>query len=348
MKDPKKFIIAPDASIREALQIIDEGAERIALITDSANRLIGAISDGDIRRGLLKGMNLDDSIEPIYNRQPFLGRLDESTELIKKRALNNKIFQIPIVDQNGVLIGVEIFNELLENQTRSNTLVIMAGGLGTRLGELTKDTPKPMLPVGNKPILETIIDNYVKCNFKNIIISVNYLSHVIEDYFGDGDRFGVKIRYIHEDKRLGTAGALDLMRDYLIDPFFVMNGDILTNINFEHLYDFHLSRNALGTMCVREYDFQVPYGTVHIENDKILSIDEKPVHSFYVSAGIYMFSPLVLNHVPSDQFFDMPSLFESIIKKNEIAASFPMREYWLDIGHLKDYERANNEYREFF
>jgi NDP-sugar pyrophosphorylase family protein len=171
---------------------------------------------------------------------------------------------------------------------------------------------------------------------------------VIEEYFGDGSAFGVTINYIHEKERMGTAGALSLMKDFLHEPFFVMNGDLLTNVNFEHFHDFHLSQKAAGTMGVREYDFQVPYGVVNIEQGNIQSIVEKPVHKFFVSAGIYMLSPESLALVPEGEFFDMPSLFEKIICKNSAALSFPIHEYWLDIGRMNDYEKANNEYHKVF
>jgi NDP-sugar pyrophosphorylase family protein len=224
----------------------------------------------------------------------------------------------------------------------------MAGGLGARLGELTKNTPKPMLQVGNKPILETIIEGFAKYGFSDVIISVNYLSHVIEEYFGNGENFGVNIEYVHEKERMGTAGALSLMRDKLTEPFFVMNGDILTNVNFAHLLDFHKEQNSVATMCVREYDFQVPYGVVNIDDGRISSIDEKPVHKFFVSAGIYMLSPDVLDFIPQNSFYDMPTLFERLIDAQKNALSFPIRDYWLDIGQMGDYKQANNDYGKVF
>ena len=224
----------------------------------------------------------------------------------------------------------------------------MAGGLGTRLSPLTDSIPKPMLHVGKKPILETIIENFAKYGYRDVVLSVSYKSHVIEEHFGDGEAFGVKISYVHETKRMGTAGALSLMRDQLSEPFFVMNADLLTNVNFEHLHDYHESNNAMATMAVREYDFQVPYGVVNISDSQITSIEEKPTHKFYVSGGIYMLNPASLDLIPNDQFFDMPSLFESMIARGANALSFPIREYWLDIGRMSDYEKANSEYGEVF
>ncbi len=348
MQEIDKLTIKPDVTIRQAMKIIDEGACKIALVIDDENRLIGTLTDGDIRRGLLNGQSLDDSILGFINRNPFIGNIKDSRETLTKKILGKKLYQIPIVDDNGILVGMENLDDLVSVKQRPNKIVLMAGGLGTRLGELTKNIPKPMLKVGDKPILETIIENFLKYGFSNIIISVNYLSHVIEDYFGDGGKMGANITYIRENTRLGTAGSLDLMRESLTEPFFVMNGDILTNIKFDHLYDYHMAKEAAATMCVREYDFQVPYGTVNIDDGKIISIDEKPIHKFFVSTGINMLSPEALEYVPHGEYFDMPSLFERLIAENKKAVSFPMREYWVDIGQIKDYERANVEYSEVF
>lgn len=348
MKNIDNIKLKPIATIREALAVIDSGAMQIALIVDEYDRLLGTLTDGDVRRGLLKGLDLSSSIESIIFKTPTVAKISDTKEEILKIALTKKLHQIPIVDESGKIIGLQEIEELIKPKDKTNRVVLMAGGLGTRLGELTKNTPKPMLHVGNKPILQTIIENFAKYGYTNIIISVNYLSHVIEDYFGDGSAFGVSIEYVHEKERMGTAGALSLMHSHLSEPFFVMNGDLLTNVNFEHLHDFHNSQGAVSTMGVREYDFQVPYGVVNIENGKISSIVEKPIHKFFVSAGIYMLSPEVLSLIPNGEFFDMPSLFEKIISKNGKALSFPIHEYWLDIGRINDYEQANSEYLEVF
>ncbi len=348
MKNVQNIKLKPTATIREALAVIDSGAMQIALIVDKDNKLLGTLTDGNIRRGLLNSLSIDSCIEDIYFKTPTVAKINDTKEAILKVALAKKLHQIPIVDELNRVLGIVEIDELIKPKDKTNRVVIMAGGLGTRLGELTKSTPKPMLHVGNKPILQTIIENFAKYGYANIIISVNYLSQVIEEYFGDGSAFGVSIEYIHEKERMGTAGALSLMHNHLSEPFFVMNGDLLTNVNFEHLHDFHNSQGALGTMGVREYDFQVPYGVVNIENGRISSIVEKPIHKFFVSAGVYMLSPEALSLIPSGEFFDMPSLFEKIISKNGKALSFPIHEYWLDIGRINDYEQANSEYHEVF
>lgn len=348
MKTIDNILLNQYATIRDALQVIDKGAMKVGIVSDGDGKLIGTLTDGDIRRGLLSGMTLESPIELIVYRNPTICRTSDTKETIIQLAVSKKIYQIPVVDDAGRVVGIHEIDELLRSAPKTNKVVLMAGGLGTRLGELTKHTPKPMLHIGNKPILETIIENFAKYGFTEIIICVNHLSHIIKDYFGDGSGFGVSIEYIHEKQRMGTVGALSLMRDKLTEPFFVMNGDLLTNINFEHLYDYHLSSQAVATMCVSGYDFQVPYGVVNLENDKILSIDEKPVHKFFVSAGIYMLSSGVLDYIPNGEFYDMPSLFDSLIRDQKTAISFPIHEYWLDIGRMNDYEQANSEYHEVF
>lgn len=340
----KKILLGPCATIRQALAIIDSGAMKIALVADENERLLGTLTDGDIRRAILSGNGLDDTIESIYYRSPTTCGINDPKEKILQLAVAHRLYQIPVVDAEGRIAGIAEVDELLQPAHRTNKVVIMAGGLGTRLSPLTDTTPKPMLHVGNKPILETIIENFAKYGYSEIILSVSYKSHMIEEYFGSGKSFGVNIEYVHELKRMGTAGALSLVRERLDEPFFVMNGDLLTNINFEHLHDYHVAHATAATMAVREYDFQVPYGVVNVHEGCILSIEEKPIHKFFVSAGIYMLSPEILPEVPEGEFFDMPTLFQNLIAKGVNTASFPIREYWLDIGRLSDYEKANDEY----
>lgn len=348
MKNIQNIKLKKNATIKEALKIIDSGAMQIALVVDDSDTLVGTLTDGDVRRGLLKGLDLDSSIESITFTTPTIAMISDTKEEILKIALAKKLHQIPIVDASGKIVGIQRIEELIKPKEKTNKVVLMVGGLGTRLRPLTEDTPKPMLKVGNKPILQTIVEKFAEYGYTNIVMCVNYKSHVIQDYFGDGSEFGVNIEYILEEQRMGTAGALSLLREKPTEPFFVMNGDLLTNVNFEHLHDFHLSNNSLGTMCVREYDFQVPYGVVNIDGSKILSIEEKPVHKFFVSAGIYMLSPDALEYIPANEFYDMPTLFDKFISEKKNAISFPLREYWLDIGRMSDFERANSEYHGVF
>ncbi len=348
MKTIEKIKLSQSSTLLEALQVIDTGAMKIALVLDSDNHLIGTLTDGNIRRGILNGMSLDESIKPLVYQNPTFCSINDSRETILKIAVAKKIYQIPIVDENDIVIGIEEVDELLKPINLPNKIVLMVGGMGTRLRPLTDTVPKPLLHVGGKPILETIINNFSRLGFTNIILCVNYKAEMIKEYFGDGANFGVNIEYIYESKRMGTAGALSLMREKLTESFFVMNGDLLTNINFEHMLDFHLSNKAFATMGIRKYDFEVPYGVVNVDGHTIQAIEEKPVHEFFVSGGIYILSPEVLEYVPNDDFFDMPTLFEILIDKEKNVSSFPIREYWLDIGRMSDFHRANVEYHEVF
>jgi NDP-sugar pyrophosphorylase family protein len=317
---------------------------RMAIVVDESNKLLGILNDGDIRRALLEGYSLEDSIEKIYNKTPLICNMNDSKNMIIQKAIKRKVYQIPIVDNDNRLIDVEDLATLLTNVNRKNKVILMAGGLGTRLRPLTEDTPKPLLKVGTKPILQTIIENFENYGFKDIILSVNYKADMIKEYFKDGSEFRVNIEYLEEDKRLGTAGALSLLKEKPNEPFFVMNADLLTNVNFTHLLDFHSFGNSMATMCVREYDFQVPYGVIKTDGDKISSIVEKPVHKFFVNAGIYLLSPKVLEYIPDDTFYDMPTLFDKLIQENKNVLSFPIHEYWLDIGKMEDFHRAQSEF----
>ena len=348
MKNIENIKLTSSATIKEALEIIDNGAMQIALVVDQNDTLLGTLTDGDIRRGLLKGLDLNSSIQSIIFTTPTLAKISDTKEEILKIALSKKLHQIPIIDDNGKFLGIQEIEELIKPKEKTNKVVLMVGGLGTRLRPLTENTPKPMLKVGKKPILQTIVEKFAEYGYSNIVMCVNYKSHIIQDYFGNGSKFGVNIEYILEEQRMGTAGALSLLKEKPTEPFFVMNGDLLTNVNFEQLDSYHTSNHSMGTMCVREYDFQVPYGVVNIQDSRILSIEEKPTYKFFVSAGIYMLSPAVLDYIPQNQFYDMPTLFEKLISENKNAISFPLREYWLDIGRIEEYKKANEEYNEVF
>lgn len=348
MQNYKDILLSPRSTIREALKVIDSGAIKIAVVVDENEKLVGTVTDGDIRRGILNNLSLDDAIVSLVCKTPIVYKIDDSKEKILEIARDKKLYQIPIVDSKGKLVGIEQVDELLKPKYKNSKVVLMTGGIGTRLRPLTNEIPKPMLKVGSRPLLESIILGFKKYGFKEIILSVGYKSEIIENYFGDGSNFGVNIIYIHEDKQMGTAGALNYMRELLSEPFFVMNGDLLTNINFEHMMDYHVENSSVATMGVREYEFQVPYGVVNLKGVNIKSIVEKPVHSFYINGGVYILDAQVLDFVPENEFFNMPTLFEKVIDENLKCASFPIREYWLDIGRMEEFEKANAEYNDIF
>jgi len=348
MVDLDSLKMTEESTIRDALVTIDAGAVKFAIVVDSDDKLIGTLTDGDIRRAILDGKTLDSSIKNVYFTKPTVVSVNNTKEEIINLCISKKIYQIPVVDKNGRVVSIDFLDELLKPEVHENKVILMVGGLGSRLRPLTENTPKPMLHVGGKPILQTIVEKFVSYGFVNIVMCVGYKSNAIQDFFNDGSQFGAHIEYILEDKRMGTAGALSILTSRPDLPFFVMNGDLLTNVNFEHLLEFHSANNSIATMCVREYDFQVPYGVVKMRQGEILAIEEKPVHKFFVSAGIYMLEPQCVELIPADEFYDMPTLFENLISLNKKTVSFPLREYWLDIGGLDEYEKANRDYLEVF
>lgn len=338
----KKAILSPLQTIKIALEIIDSEALRVALVVSDDNSLLGVVTDGDIRRGLLAGKGLDSPVSEVMNSNPVTGKaLSSREELIE---LMNKfdILFIPIIDK-GKLIGLEtLHGALVDKPCYENPVFIMAGGFGTRLKPLTDSCPKPMLKIGNKPILETVIRSFVKAGFVNFYISTHYMPEQIVNYFGDGTGLGVKITYVHENEPLGTGGALGLLPKSLpIDlPLILMNGDVLTKVDFQRLLDFHQENQADATMCVREYDYQIPYGVINGEGNKIKSMIEKPIQRFFINAGIYVVSPRVINSVPMNCRIDMPTLLERHMEERDNVLMFPIHEYWLDIGRMDDFNRA--------
>ena len=344
----KQILVSPATPIREVIRVLDSGSLQIVLVVDPEECLLGTVTDGDIRRGILRGINLDEPAHKVMNPDPILALADDEPEQLLALMQRTRLHHIPVVDDKRRVVGLQLIDELIERKQKNNIVVLMAGGLGSRLRPLTDDCPKPMLKVGNKPLLETILESFSQYGFKRFYISVNYMADKVKDYFGDGKRWGVSIRYLHEDSELGTAGALSLIEEESDLPLIVMNSDILTKVNFQHLLDFHAAHQSVATMCVREYDFQVPYGVVKIEHHRIVDIEEKPVHRFFVNAGIYVLDPTVLDAIPKNTFFDMPSLYQQLISEGKETTVFPVREYWLDIGHIADFDRANGEFARIF
>ncbi len=343
MKRWSNIVVYAEQTLLETMKIIDEGSLQFAVVVNKEGKLLGTVTDGDIRRGLINGKRLQVEIKEIMNTSPIMAKTNQPNQTYYKLMQSKRLRQLPIVDENNILKDI-IFKDF--KAEKENLIVLMVGGLGTRLRPLTDYIPKPMLKVGGKPILETIIEGFKQYGYTNFILSVNYKKDIIQNYFQDGTDFGVSIKYIEENIRMGTAGALSLLQNKPEKPFFVMNGDLLTQVNFEKLMEFHESHGAIGTMCVREYEYQVPFGVIETKGECLVSIKEKPKHKSYVNAGIYVLSPEALNYIPEGEFFDMPALFEKIIKEEKVATVFPIQEYWLDIGRMDDFEKANIEYEE--
>ncbi|MCJ8347868.1 nucleotidyltransferase family protein [bacterium] len=336
-----KILVQKEQTVRQVLEVINEEALQLAIVVDQDKRILGTVTDGDIRRAILNDISLTSKVEDIMCKTPTTIQPGESKEFIFELMESKDLLVLPIVSE-GVVIGLETIHGLIKKEIYSNPVFIMAGGFGTRLRPLTDKCPKPMLKVGGKPILETVILNFAKFGFKNIYISTHFLPDVIREYFGDGNRFGVKIEYVHEKVPLGTGGALSLLPDTLEDgPLIVINGDVLTKINFHELLIYHEKKCSSATMCVKEYEYQVPYGVVNSENGRINSFVEKPVYRYHVNAGIYVIEQELIKKIKFGEHFDMPSLFDKDFSNN--VYSFPFYDYWLDIGRMDDFHRAQED-----
>ncbi|MCE0558563.1 nucleotidyltransferase family protein [Motilimonas sp. E26] len=337
----KNVLISPDSTIIQALKIIDTEALRVAIVVGDDQRLIGVVTDGDIRRGILNGLTLDTEVSKVMNTSPVTACANTAKKELIKLMEEKDILSIPLIE-NGCIVGLETLNHLFEKPVYQNPVFIMAGGFGTRLKPLTDNCPKPMLKVGGKPILETLIRSFISAGFVNFYISTHYMPELIKNYFGDGSQLGGSITYVHESSPLGTGGALGLLPSSLPQslPLIMINGDVLTKVDFQRLLVFHNENQADATMCVREYDYQIPYGVINGEGSKIKSMVEKPIQRFFVNAGIYVVSPKVVQSVPENHKIDMPTLLEQHMRDNDNILMFPIHEYWLDIGRMDDFNRA--------
>ena len=348
MKNINNIKLKKNSSIKQALNIISKGKMQIALVVDDGNKLVGTLTDGDIRRGLLRGLNLKKSISSIIHRRPVVSKISDKKKDILKLALSKNIHQIPIVDENKKLVGIQMVEELIKPRKKTNKVILMVGGEGVRLRPLTKDVPKPMLHIGNKPILQTIIEKFAEHGYVNIVMCLNYKFQIIKDFFGDGKKFGVKIEYVIEKKKMGTVGALSLLKKKLTKPFFLMNGDLLTDVNFEYLHNYHKLKNNIATISVREHNVELPYGVVKLNQNLISSFEEKPNYKFFINAGVYMFSPEVLNHIPRNKKYQIPELFIKLIKLKKKINTFNLKNYWLDIGQVEQLDQAKKEFNKIF
>lgn len=342
------ILVKKDTPIIEVMKVIENEYAKIALVVDVENRLLGTVTDGDIRRGLINNIALQSPVEKIMNAKPLSMNVKTEYKKIHKALINKKVMQIPLVDDSNRVVDIFLSDELRQVLPRENTVVLMAGGLGTRLGKLTSDTPKPMLKVGDKPMLETVIDNLKEHGFSKFIITTFFKAEIIEEYFRDGADFGVEIEYIREKERMGTAGSLSLVKTRNDQPLLIMNGDVLTKVNFSYFIENHIKQNYTASMCVRKYDLQVPYGVVKAENEVIVSLDEKPTQSFTVNAGIYLLNSEVLSKVPANTYFDMPSLFNLLLQEKKRTGVFAIHEYWMDVGRQDDFSKAQTDFKRIF
>lgn len=348
MHDVTKVSLLASETIRKALIVLQETSMRLVIVVDQEQRLLGVVSDGDIRRAILNNISLNSPVTEVMNPHPVYVKKGSSKEMIYKLFREKVINRIPVLDEEGRVIEILSLENVFNLEAHKNPIILMAGGLGSRLSPLTDDCPKPLLKIGGKPILETILTNCIEQGFTNFYFSVNYKADQIKDYFEDGSKWGGRITYLEEKKRMGTAGSLKLLNCNDNLPLIVMNGDLLTKVNLCSLLDYHAQSQSLATMCVKQYDFEIPYGVIKEREGQIQTIEEKPIQSFLVNAGIYSLSQEVLSIIPEDEYFDMTQLFSLLIEKQKKTMVFPIHEYWLDIGKMQDYEKAQLDFKDRF
>jgi dTDP-glucose pyrophosphorylase len=350
MDNLEQILIQPNVSIREVIEAMNRGAVGIVLLVDEDRHLKGTITDGDVRRGILHGVSLDAPVTTLLEYRPEEYRRPTAASVQTGRSellhlMQSKVVrQVPLLDADGRVVDLALLSELMVQPDPQLSAVIMAGGYGTRLKPLTEDVPKPMLPVGKRPLMERTIEQLQTAGFCRVNVTTHHKAEIIAEHFGDGCRFGVQINYVNEERPLGTAGALGLM-EAPEGPLLVINGDILTDLNFRTMLDFHREHNADMTVAVRKYEFQVPYGVVETEGADVSRLVEKPSFEFFVNAGIYLLEPIAYGYIPKDRRFDMTDLIKCLLTDRRSVISFPVREYWLDIGHQGDYEKAQDDLR---
>jgi dTDP-glucose pyrophosphorylase len=344
MRDWRPAGIAPTDTIMTALAAIQRGSLQIALVVDSQARLLGVVTDGDIRKHILKGVSLDSAIGPLMNTSPVTASLADPRNELLVRMRARRVHQLPLIDDDGRVAGVVVLDDLVAAEAQPNLVVLMAGGLGSRLSPLTADTPKPMLKIGERPILETILLQFKEYGFRRFVIAMHYLGDRIVEHFGDGRRFDAEIQYLREPEPLGTAGALALLPERPAEPFFVMNGDLLTKLNFASLLAFHQTSGAPMTVCVREHAQTIPFGVAEISGDYLERLTEKPTYRRLVNAGIYACNPEIMDMVPRGRPSTMVDIVQFMIERGRKPAAFPIHEYWVDIGQHGDLARAGADY----
>ena len=343
----QEILVNVNSNAINAIEAINKSNAYIALIVDEEMKLIGTITDGDIRRGLLNGETLDSNVKHFMNKNFFSFKEGELSKEKVKNAFKRGITQMPILDSNGKVKELLQKEEILKRcKSTISSVVIMAGGKGKRLLPHTSNCPKPMIAINGKPMLEIIIEKCINYGFDNFYISVNYLKEQIINYFGDGKKWGVKIDYLYEEKPLGTAGSLALIpdNDNIDNSILVLNGDVITNLDLALLTEFHEKHNADMTIAAKHSSYTIPYGVINTSGLELEKIVEKPTYNFLVSAGIYIVKPFILKYIKKNTFFDMPDLVSVIKEKNSKVITFPIHEYWLDVGRPETLDKASKEW----
>jgi dTDP-glucose pyrophosphorylase len=337
----RRALLPASANLQQAIRNLDDTGLQIVLVVTADNVLLGTVTDGDIRRGLLRGLDLNSGVESIMHREPLVVPPALGRDTVLQLMQANRFHQLPVIDEGRHIVGLHVWDELLLPSQRPNLMVIMAGGQGTRLRPHTEKCPKPLLKVSGKPMLEHIIERAKAEGFQNFVVAIHYLGEMIEAYFGDGSRWQVKIEYLREQSPLGTAGAIALLNPRPIAPIVVSNGDVLTDIRYDELLDFH-NRHA-ATMAVRLHEWQNPFGVIHIRGLDIVGFEEKPVSRSHINAGVYVLDPRALDVLSTGEQCDMPTLFSRLQERSGRTIVYPMHEPWLDVGRASDLERAQGD-----
>ncbi|HLA73886.1 MAG TPA: nucleotidyltransferase family protein [Steroidobacteraceae bacterium] len=337
----RKALLPLDSSLQQAIRNLDGSGLQIVLVIGADDGFVGTLTDGDIRRGLLRGMTLESPVSGVLKADPLIVPPELRREAVLQLMRANGFNAIPVVNTARRVVGLHLLNELLNPGRRTNTVVIMAGGRGTRLLPHTQDCPKPLLPVNGKPMLEHIVERAKAEGFHHFVLAVHHLGHMIEEHFGDGSRWQVEIEYLRERTPLGTAGAIGLLDPRPNSAFLVTNGDVLTDIRYAELLDFHARNAATATMAVRLHEWQHPFGVVRTKGVDIVGFDEKPIARSHINAGIYVLEPTALDALSGTEPCDMPTLFTRLQERAARTIVYPMHEPWLDVGRPDDYERAN-------
>ena len=340
----RKAILPATATLQDVISNMNMSSLRIVLVANEQGLLEGTVSDGDIRRGLLKGLTLNSPIETVIHRGALVVPSSMARDVVLQLMVENHVLQIPVVDEKQRVIGLHVWDEITALPPRSNRMVIMAGGKGTRLRPFTENFPKPLVAVAGKPMLEHIIERAKHEGFTDFVFAIHYLGHLVDEYFGDGSRFGVRIEYLRENSPLGTAGALSLLNPRPNEPFVVTNGDVVTDIRYGELLDFHIRHDASATMAVRTHEWQHPYGVVQTRGIDISGFEEKPIARSYINAGVYVLSAPVLEELEPNMPCDMPTLFEQLQSRSLRTVAYPMHESWLDVGCPDDLEKAHHAF----
>lgn len=340
----KDSVTSPEYNLKQVLVNLNKSGSKIVLVVNPDGKLLGTISDGDVRRGLLNGLSLDSPIASLIHHETLTLSPNVSRDRVLKLMLSKNILQIPIVAEDKTLLGLHLWSDLVTPVERENLIIIFAGGKGTRLRPHTEDVPKPMLTVSGMPMLEIILNKAKAYGFKKFIFAIHHRGDVIEDYFKDGKDFGVDITYLREKSPLGTAGALSLLEDTPLLPFIVTNGDVITEIDYGDLVNFHQNNSAVGTMAVHSHEFQNPYGVIQTTGIDIIEYVEKPTVKSIINAGVYVLSPEALKHLSLNESCDMPSLFARLQDSGERTVAYQIFESWMDVGSPIDLVKANSDF----